>query len=97
MKQWKAAALTAMMLSSVPLMAGAQDEAVTVCILDSGCDDPRAEGKNYLDDGEELSDEGGHGAFVYQILAEQASDARLYMLKCFSDEEETSSEEEKTR
>ena len=96
-KKWKAAALTAMIISSVPLTAGAQDEAVTVCILDSGCDDPQAEGRNYLGDGKELSDEGGHGTLVYQILAEQAPDARLYMLKCFSGGEETSSEEEKTR
>lgn len=86
-----------MMVSSVPLTAGAQEDAVTICILDSGCDDSQAEGKNYLSDGEKLSDEGGHGTLVYQILAENVPDARLYMLKCFSGEEETSSEEEKTR
>ena len=96
MKKWKAAVLTAMMVSSVPLTAGAQEDAVTICILDSGCDDSQAEGKNYLSDGEKLSDEGGHGTLVYQILAENVPDARLYMLKCFSGGEEMSSEEEKT-
>ena len=97
MKKWKAAVLTAMMLLSVPLTIGAQEDAITVCILDSGCEDPLAEGKNYLSDGKELSDESGHGTLVYQILTEYAPDARLYMLKCFSGGDEMSLKEEQTQ
>lgn len=57
--------------------------AVTVCILDSGCNLPDVQGKNYLDGTQDLTDQKGHGTFVYEILKETAPDADIYMLKCF--------------
>lgn len=76
----------------MPLTAGASAEmkpleetsdAVIVCILDSGCNLPDVQGKNYLVGTEELTDQEGHGTFVYEILKETAPDADIYMLKCF--------------
>ena len=56
---------------------------VTVCILDSGCNLSYVQGKNYLDDTQDLTDQEGHGTCVYEILKETAPDADIYMLKCF--------------
>lgn len=82
-----------------PLTVGAQEEYVTVCILDSGCNDSEAEGKNYLwfvenedrsemfEGCENLEDTENHGTLVYQLLKETAPDATLYMLKCFDKSE----------
>lgn len=77
---------------TMPLTVGASAEmesleevsnAVTVCILDSGCNLPDGQGKNYLEDTEDLTDQEGHGTCVYEILKETAPDADIYMLKCF--------------
>ena len=77
---------------TMPLTAGASAEmesleeasnAVTVCILDSGCNLPDVQGKNYLDDTQDLTDQEGHGTCVYEILKEMAPDVDIYMLKCF--------------
>lgn len=56
---------------------------VTICILDSGCNLSDVQGKNYLDGTQDLTDQEGHGTCVYEILKEVASDADIYMLKCF--------------
>lgn len=84
--------------SSVPLFSGAQGEipyeAVTVCILDSGCNLPRAEGKNYLNENKELKDDNGHGTVVYEILTGEAPEAEVYMLKCFEYDEVFSDDED---
>lgn len=79
---------------SVPLQTGAQEDAVTICILDSGCNESGVTGKNYLNDSENLEDTQGHGTFVYQILSQSAPDAQLYMLKCFDDSQEMEVEED---
>lgn len=77
---------------AMPLTVGASAEmepleeasnAVTVCILDSGCNLSDVQGKNYLDGTQDLTDQEGHGTFVYEILKETAPDADIYMLKCF--------------
>ena len=77
---------------TLPLTAGAAAEMisleetsdeVTVCILDSGCNLSYVQGKNYLDDTQDLTDQEGHGTCVYEILKETAPDADIYMLKCF--------------
>ena len=77
---------------TLPLTAGAAEEMisleetsdeVTVCILDSGCNLPDVQGKNYLDGTQDLTDQEGHGTCVYKILKETAPDADIYMLKCF--------------
>ena len=77
---------------TLPLTAGAAAEGtpmevvkdqVTVCILDSGCNLSGVQGKNYLDSTQDLTDQEGHGTFVYEILKETAPDADIYMLKCF--------------
>ena len=83
--------LTAILLT-LPLTAGAAAEMepskaisdpVTVCILDSGCNLPDIQGRNYLNGTQDLTDQEGHGTFVYEILKETAPDADIYMLKCF--------------
>ena len=81
--------LAAMLCMSVcvPIQAATQENTVRVCILDSGCNEETAKGKNYLDGSEDLSDEEGHGTLVYQILKENAPDAEVYVQKCFSDGE----------
>ena len=77
---------------TLPLTAGAAAEGtametvtdpVTICILDSGCNLPDVQGKNYLDGTQDLTDQEGHGTCVYKILKETAPDADIYMLKCF--------------
>ena len=75
-------ALTVILLP-LPLTAGAISDPVTVCILDSGCNLPDIQGRNYLDGTQDLTDQEGHGTFVYEILKETAPDADIYMLKCF--------------
>lgn len=72
---------------SAPIQAEPQENTVTVCILDSGCNEENVKGKNYLDGSDDLSDEEGHGTLVYQILKENAPDAEVYVQKCFSDGE----------
>lgn len=75
--------LTAILLP-LPLTAGAAaSDPVTVCILDSGCNLPDIQGRNYLDGTQDLTDPEGHGTYVYELLKETAPEARLYMLKCF--------------
>ena len=83
--------LTAILLT-LPLTAGAAAEMepskaisdpVTVCILDSGCNLPDIQGRNYLDGTQDLTDPEGHGTYVYELLKETAPEAELYMLKCF--------------
>ena len=83
--------LTAILLT-LPLTAGAASELepskaisdpVTVCILDSGCNLPDIQGRNYLDGTQDLTDPEGHGTYVYELLKETAPEAKLYMLKCF--------------
>lgn len=79
-------------LLTLPLTAGAASELkpskaisdpVTVCILDSGCNLPDIQGRNYLDGTQDLTDPEGHGTYVYELLKETAPEAKLYMLKCF--------------
>ena len=90
-----------------PLTVGAQEDAVTVCILDSGSNDSEAEGKNYLwsvedvvkgkdkiECCENLEDTENHGTLVYQLLEETAPDATLYMLKCFDKSEAANGDSE---
>ena len=83
--------LTAILLT-LPLTAGAAAEMepskaisdpVTVCILESGCNLPDIQGRNYLDGTQDLTDPEGHGTYVYELLKETAPEAELYMLKCF--------------
>lgn len=84
-------ALPAILLT-LPLTAGVASELepskaisdpVTVCILDSGCNLPDIQGRNYLDGTQDLTDPEGHGTYVYELLKETAPEAKLYMLKCF--------------
>lgn len=79
--------------------AAENTDPVVICVLDSGCSDSDAEGKNYLGDPEDLSDPAGHGTKVYQILNEQSSDSKIYMLKCLEcleASEKTSAQQKKT-
>ena len=84
--------LTAILLP-LPLTAGAAAEMepskaisdpVTVCILDSGCNLPDIQGRNYLDGTQDLTDQEGHGTYVYELLKETAPEAELYMLSALT-------------
>ena len=55
-----AKALTVILLT-LPLTAGAISDPVTVCILDSGCNLPDIQGRNYLDGTQDLTDPEGMG------------------------------------
>lgn len=81
--------LTAALLFAIPRGAA---EAITVCILDSGCNLAGAQGWNYIDDSSDLTDDLGHGTQIYALLASCAPDARIVMLKCFDAEETFHSE-----
>ena len=73
----------------------AEEKQVTVCVLDSGCSMEDADGWNYLDDSADISDENGHGTMICEILEEKAPDTDVIMLKCFAEESESASSEEK--
>lgn len=136
-------------------------DAVSICVIDSGCNTPNAQGRNYLtksansntatatetsqnsdesqktdnlsdssqsaetdqlsnsaqrsqtdrisdstknseanevfDSAQDLTDSTGHGTAVYQILSDTAPDAQIYMLKCFENFEELSSNDEEEK
>lgn len=74
--------------------SGERADAVSVCILDSGCSLKGVQGKNYLgNDTQDLTDATGHGTAVCEILSQAAPEAQIYMLKCFEDYEELPSQE----
>ena len=62
---------------------------ITVCVLDSGCNDAEIEGWNYIEDNEDLTDPLGHGTAVCRLIARYAPTARRVILKCFTDDVET--------
>lgn len=58
-------------------------EAVTVCVLDSGCNDNHTEGESFVDDPDALADSIGHGTRICSLIREGAPEANVVMLKCF--------------
>lgn len=71
--------------------AETDSDRVVVCILDSGYTAQEAtageiRGWNYLEDSADFSDEQGHGTDICTLVAENAPDAELIMLKCFEGE-----------
>ncbi|MGN0802472.1 MAG: S8 family peptidase, partial [Candidatus Faecivicinus sp.] len=58
-------------------------EAVTVCILDSGCNDNHTAGESFVDDAGALADSVGHGTRICSLIREGAPEANVVMLKCF--------------
>lgn len=72
--------------NSVPVSANAQSAGkrkVTICILDSGSNAADAQGKNYIDGSDDLTDSENHGTLVAELIGETAPEADIYMLKCF--------------
>lgn len=67
---------------------------VTICILDSGDNAEGAEGKNYIDGSDDLTDSENHGTLVARLIYAIAPDADVYMLKCFDQSADIESTEE---
>lgn len=80
----RAKALPAVLvLLALLLGAPCAAEAVTVCILDSGCSENHTAGESFLDDGGTLADEIGHGTRICSLVRSGAPEASVVMLKCF--------------
>ena len=58
-------------------------EAVTVCILDSGCSDAHTLGESFVGDPDALTDTIGHGTRICSLVRGGAPEACVVMLKCF--------------
>ena len=62
-------------------------EAVTVCILDSGCNDHTGAGDSFLEASDALTDPIGHGTHICSLIRDGAPEADVVMLKCFEAED----------
>ena len=62
-------------------------EAVTVCILDSGCNDGHVAGESFLENDDALADPIGHGTHICSLIRDGAPEADVVMLKCFEAED----------
>ena len=78
-----------MILSGVPCRAG---EAITVCILDSGCSEDHAAGESFLGDPDDLTDSVDHGTQICSLVQSGVPDAKVVMLKCFEAEDTVNEE-----
>ena len=67
-------------------------EAVTVCVLDSGCNDNHTEGESFVDDPDALADSLGHGTRICSLIREGAPEADVVMLKCFDAQDSVNEE-----
>ena len=67
-------------------------EAVTVCILDSGCNDNHAVGESFLGASDALADSVGHGTRICSLIREGAPEADVVMLKCFDAQDSVNEE-----
>ena len=67
-------------------------EAVTVCILDSGCNDHTGAGESFLEASDALTDTVGHGTHICSLIRDGAPEADVVMLKCFEAEDSANEE-----
>ena len=67
-------------------------EAVTVCILDSGCNDHTGAGESFLEASDALTDPIGHGTHICSLIRDGAPEADVVMLKCFEAEDSANEE-----
>lgn len=67
-------------------------EAVTVCILDSGCNDHTGAGESFLEASDALADPIGHGTHICSLIREGAPEANIVMLKCFEAQDSVNEE-----
>ena len=67
-------------------------EAVTVCILDSGCNDGHVAGESFLESDDALTDSVGHGTRVCSLIREGAPEANIVMFKCFDAQDSVNEE-----
>ena len=81
----RALALPAVLILLGMLLCAAcrAEEAVIVCILDSGCNEEHALGESFLDDPDALTDDTGHGTRICSLVRSGAPEASVVMLKCF--------------
>ncbi len=76
----------AYMLILAALMSPARaDDETVVCVLDSGCNAPDAQGESFLGERDDIADNIGHGTLIMSLIEANAPDARVVMLKCFDD------------
>ena len=68
------------------------EETVTVCILDSGCNDDHTAGESFLEGSEALTDTVGHGTRICSLIREGAPEANVVMLKCFDGQDSANEE-----
>ena len=81
-----------LVLLALLLGAPCAAEAVTVCILDSGCSENHTAGESFLDDGDTLADEIGHGTRICSLVRSGAPEASVVMLKCFASQDTVNEE-----
>ena len=62
-------------------------EAVTVCILDSGCNDHTGAAESFTEASDALTDAVGHGTQICSLIRDGAPEADVVMLKCFEAED----------
>ena len=67
-------------------------EAVTVCILDSGCNDHTGAGESFLEASDAFTDTVGHGTQICSLIRDGAPEADVVMLKCFEAEDSANEE-----
>lgn len=81
----RAKALPAVLvLLALLLGAPCAAEAVTVCILDSGCSEDHTLGESFVGDAGTLTDDIGHGTRICSLVRSGAPEASVVMLKCFA-------------
>ena len=79
----RASALPALLILLLALLCSSchAESAVTVCIIDSGCNDGHELGKSFMSDS--LHDEIGHGTQICSLVRSCVPEANVVMLKCF--------------
>lgn len=79
----RASALPALLILLFTLLYGScyAESNVTVCVIDSGCNDGHELGKSFVSDN--IRDDIGHGTQICSLVGKIAPDADVIMLKCF--------------
>ena len=85
----RASALPAVLILLAVLLCAPcrAEEAVTVCILDSGCNAHPDAGESFLEASDALADGVGHGTQICSLISGAAPGAEVVMLKCFETED----------
>lgn len=79
----KALPVILILLAVLLCMPCCAEDSVTVCILDSGCNENHAAGESFLSTSDDLTDPIGHGTRICSLVRSCAPKANVVMLKCF--------------